>query len=136
APGNRFSLVLNIEPGPGIHIYAPGAKGYRPIALTIAGQPHIRVLSAQFPASQVYFFKPLNERVPVFLKPFTLVQEMVLEATQQAQAALRGKESLTVTGTLDYQACDAKQCFSPASIPLSWTLSLKPLVRERPNLKK
>jgi hypothetical protein len=136
APGNRFSLVLDIEPGPGIHIYAPGAKGYRPIALTIAEQPHIRVLPVQFPASQVYFFKPLNERVPVFQKPFTLAQEMVLEATQQAQAALRGRESLTVTGTLDYQACDAKHCFNPASIPLSWTVSLKPLVRERPNLKK
>src|SRR5262249_40563078 len=136
APGNRFSLVLNINPGPGIHVYAPGAKGYRPIALSIAEQPHVRVLPVQFPASQVYLFKPLNERVPVFQKPFTLVQEIVLEGTQQAQATLRGKENLTLTGTLDYQACDDKQCFNPASVPLSWTLTLKSLIRERPNLKK
>jgi peroxiredoxin len=136
APGNRFSLVLDIKPGPGVHVYAPGAKGYRPIALTIAPQTNVRVLPVQYPASQIYFFKPLNERVPVFQKPFTLVQKVIVEGTRQAQAALRGKENLTLTGTLDYQACDDKQCFNPASVPLSWTLALRPQVRERSNLKK
>jgi peroxiredoxin len=136
APGNRFSLVLDIKPGAGIHVYAPGAIGYRAVVLNLAPQPGVRVLPVQFPASQTYFFKPLNEHVPVYQKPFTLVQEVILEGTQQAQAALRGKESLTLTGTLDYQACDDKQCFNPASVPLSWTLTLKSLIRERPNLRK
>jgi hypothetical protein len=63
-----------------------------------------------------------------------LVQQVILEGTPQAQAALRGKA--TLTGTLDYQACDDKQCFTPASIPVSWTLALRPLVRERPNPQK
>ncbi len=136
APGNRFSLVMDIKPSPGIHVYAPGAKGYRPIALIIAPQANVRVLPVQYPPSQIYFFKPLKERVPVFQKPFTLVQEVILEGTPQAQAALRGKENVTLTGTLDYQACDDKQCYNPASVPLSWTLALRPLVRERPNVKK
>jgi peroxiredoxin len=136
AAGNRFSIVLDIKPGAGIHVYAPGAKGYRAIALNIAHQPGIRVLPIQFPPSEIYFFKPLNERVPVYQKPFTLAQELVLEGSQQAQAELKGKENLTVTGTLDYQACDDKQCFSPASVPLSWTVALRSLIRERPNLKK
>ena len=136
AAGNRFSLLLDIKPGAGIHVYAPGAKGYRAIALNIASQPGIRVLPISFPPSEIYFFKPLNERVPVYQKPFTLVQELILEGSQQAQAALKGKENLTVTGTLDYQACDDKQCFNPASVPLSWTVVLKSLIRERPNLKK
>jgi peroxiredoxin len=135
APGNRFSLVLDIKPGPGIHVYAPGAKGYRAIALTIPPQPNVRMLPARYPDSQIYFFKPLNERVPVFQKPFTLVQEVILEGTPQAQAALRGKENVTLNGTLDYQACDEKRCFNPVSVPLSWTLTLKPLVRERPTKK-
>jgi peroxiredoxin len=136
APGNRFSLVMDVKPGPGIHVYAPGAKGYRAIALTIAPQANIRVLPVQYPPAQIYLFKPLNERVQVFQKPFTLVQEVILEGTPQAQAALRGKENLTLTGSLDYQACDDKQCFNPISVPLSWTLTLRPLVRERPNPKK
>jgi peroxiredoxin len=131
APGNRFSIALDIQPHSGIHVYAPGAKSYRVIGLTIAPQPFVRTLPLKYPASQVYFFKPLNERVPVFQKPFTLVQEVILEGAPQAQAAFRGKDSVTITGTLEYQACDDKICYNPASIPLSWTLSLRPLVFER-----
>jgi peroxiredoxin len=131
APGNRFSLALDLTPHSGIHVYAPGALNYRVIALKIEPQPFVRVLPAKYPASEIYFFKPLNERVPVYEKPFTIVQEVVLEGTPQAQAAFRGKTSVTLTGDLEYQACDDKICFNPASVPLSWTLSLRPLVIER-----
>jgi peroxiredoxin len=132
APGNRFSLALVVEPHARIHVYAPGATGYRVVGLTIAPQPFVRMLPMQFPKSETYFFKPLNERVPVYQKPFTLVQEVILEGTPAAQAALRGKDAFTLTGTLDYQACDDKVCFNPATAPLRWTLALKPLVTERP----
>jgi peroxiredoxin len=134
APGNRFSLMLDVKPGPGVHVYSPGASGYRAISLSIAPLPYVRVLSMKHPASEIYFFKPLNERVPVYQKPFTLVQELILEGTQDAQAALKGRENVTLTGTLEYQACDDKQCFNPASIPLSWTLALRSLITERPTL--
>jgi len=132
ALGNRFALVLDVTPRPRMHVYAPGATGYRVIGLTIAPQPFVRVLPARYPASEIYFFKPLNERVPVYQKPFTLIQEVIPEATEEAQAAFRGKDSLTLSGTLEYQACDDKLCFNPATIPLSWQLALRPYVTERP----
>lgn len=132
APGNRFSLVVEVRPGPRIHVYAPGASSYRAISLNIAPQAVLRALPLSYPPSEIYFFKPLNERVPVYQKPFRLVQEMILEGTPDAQAALRGKENVTVSGTLEYQACDDKTCYNPVSVPLSWTLSLRPLITERP----
>lgn len=124
------SLVLEIQPHSKIHVYAPGAKAYRVLALNIDPDPQVRVLSLQYPASEAYFFKPLNEHVPVFQKPFRLVQELVLEGTPQAQAALRGKENVTVRGALQYQACNDKECFNPVSVPLSWTMALRPLIRQ------
>ena len=132
APGNRFAIAFDVTPRPRMHVYAPGASSYRIITVKISPQPFLRVLPLKYPASQIYFFKPLNERVPVYEKPFTLVQEMILEGQPEAQAAFRGKESVTITGTLDYQACDDRVCFNPASVPLSWTLSLRPIVFERP----
>ena len=132
APGNRFALAFEIQPHSGIHVYAPGAKDYRVIALKIEPQPFVRLLPMKYPASQIYFFKPLNERVPVYQKPFTLVQEVILEGTPQAQAAFRGKDSVMLNGTLEYQACDDKICFNPTSVPLSWALTLRPIVVERP----
>jgi peroxiredoxin len=133
APGNVFSLVLDITPGTGVHVYAPGAKSYRVIKVDIAPQPYLRVLPLKYPASQIYDYKPLKERVPVYEKPFTLVQDLVLEGTLPAQALLRGKTSITVDGTLEYQACTDKICFNPDTVPLSWTLTLRPLVFERPS---
>ena len=131
APGDRFSVVLDVEPHSKIHVYAPGAKGYRVIALTIEPSPQVRALPLQYPTPEIYFYKPLGERVPVFQKPFRLAQELVLEGTPQAQQALRGKENVTVKGTLEYQACNDKECFNPVSIPLSWTMTLRPLVTQR-----
>jgi peroxiredoxin len=132
APGNRITLAFDIVPHRGIHVYAPGASGYRVIALTLESPSPIRALPMIYPPSQIYEFKPLNERVPVYEKPFTLRQEVILEGTPQARAVLRGKDSLTVNGTLAYQACDDKICFTPESVPVSWTFTLRPVVFERP----
>jgi len=136
APGGRFSVELDIQPRSGVHVYAPGAKGYRVISLSIEPHPQVRVLPLRYPDSEIYFFKPLNERVPVYQKPFSLVQELVLEGTAQAQAALKGKENVTVKGTLDYQACNDTTCFNPVSVPLSWTVTLRPLLVPPQNTKK
>jgi peroxiredoxin len=136
APGNRFSVVLEITPKRGMHVYAPGASGYRVVTLKIAEQPFVRTLAPAYPQSEVYHFKPLNERVPVYQKPFRLVQEIIVEGDLKAQAAFRGKESLTINASLDYQACDDKICYNPVSVPLSWMLNLRPLVLQRPTVNR
>jgi hypothetical protein len=129
--GNRFTLAFDIQPRKDIHVYAPGASSYRVVSVKLTPQPFLRPLPVDYPPSEIYFFKPLNERVPVYRKPFTLRQEVVLENTRDAQAALRGKDSITLTGVLDYQACDDAVCFTPVSVPLSWTLAVRPLDFER-----
>lgn len=132
APGNRFALVVDVVPHAGMHVYAPGAKGYKPIAVTLADQPWVEHEPTKYPASEIYFFRPLNERVPVFQKPFRMTVDMLLQGSTAAQAALQGKDALTIAGTVDFQACDDKVCYNPASAPVTWTLALKALVRERP----
>jgi DsbC/DsbD-like thiol-disulfide interchange protein len=130
--GNRITIALDVTPKPGMHVYAPGATGYRVITLTIAEQPAIRVLPIQYPPSEMYTFVPLNERVAVYQKPFRLLREVVVEGTPQAQAALRGQTALSIAGTLEYQACDDKICFNPVALPVSWTFSVRPLITARP----
>ena len=74
-----------------------------------------------------YFFKPLNEHVPVYQRPFRLTEEIMVDFSRAGQAALKDATSLKVEGSLDYQACDDKDCFNPQSVPLSWTVQLRPL---------
>jgi hypothetical protein len=123
--GTRFSLAVEVIPKRSMHVYAPGATGYRVITLNIKPQPHVRTMPVQYPASEVYYFKPLNERVPVYQRPFTLVMDVVPDATAVARKALAGKSELVLDGTLDYQACDDKICYNPVSIPLSWRVALR-----------
>ena len=75
--------------------------------------PQIHLFPVQYPASEIYYFKPLHQRVPVFQKPFRLVQELLLDGTPARQEALRGKQELILTGTLQYQACDDKDLLQP-----------------------
>src|SRR5262249_8043149 len=131
APGTHFSIVLDVQPAKGIHVYAPGVSGYKPIALVIQPQPWGLIRSAQYPPPEDYFFKPLNEHVPVFQRAFRIVQDVALDASPEAQAALTGVRSLTLDGTLSYQACDEKICFSPQTVPLTWTLNVRQLDRDR-----
>src|SRR5262249_41285344 len=85
----RFSLVVDVAPHSHLHVYAPGAEasGYRVISLTLQSNPRIHVLSMKYPASEIYYFKPLKERVPVFQKPFRLTQELLLDGTPASQEA-------------------------------------------------
>ena len=133
--GTRFSLAVDVEPGPDMHVYAPGAEsmGYRVIGLRLAPTEYVRFEPVEFPDSEIYHFKPLDEYVPVYQQPFTILQETVVDGSRQAQAALRGLDALTISGSLDYQACDDAFCYNPVSIPVSFTLDLEPLDRQRAN---
>jgi hypothetical protein len=131
APGTHFSVVLDIVPAKRVHVYGPGASAYRPIALRVHPQPNLVVKAAQFPKAEDYFFKPLSEHVPVFSKPFRLVQDLALDSSREAEAALKDVRTMTINASLEYQACDDKVCFTPQTVPLSWTIDVKPLDRER-----
>jgi hypothetical protein len=128
AVGNRFTLVLDFEPGEDIHIYAPGANDYRVVALEVEPQPFLDILPMTYPESEPYYFEPFDETVPVYQEPFTLLQEVVLKGDLESQGLLRGQDSVTINGTLQYQACDETVCYSPGSVPLSWTMELRSLV--------
>ncbi len=133
--GTRFSIAVEVEPNPDIHVYAPGAEqmGYRVIGLTMAPVPHVRFEPVEFPASEIYYFEPLDERVPVYQQPFMLLQEAVVSGAAEVEEALAELDALTLTGTLDYQACNDELCFDPVSVPLSFTLDLDSLDRQRAN---
>jgi DsbC/DsbD-like thiol-disulfide interchange protein len=127
APGERLAVIVDVRPLKGMHLYAPGKHDYKVVQLTLDAQPLLRAHDTRYPASEIYHFKPLNERVEVYAKPFQLRREFTLLATPDAQKQLGAMTSITITGALEYQACDDKVCFNPARVPISFTLSLKGL---------
>ncbi len=65
--------------------------------------------------------------MPVYQRPFALLQEVLPLSSRDAQAAFREMDELTLTGSLDYQACDDRVCYNPVTVPLSWTVGMRPL---------
>jgi len=130
APGNRFSIVAQITPHNGVHVYAPGAANYKVVELKVLPSKYIRTFKTVYPKSEIYFFKPLNERVPTYQKPFTISQDVVLDGQASTRTALAKQTSMTIGGVLTYQACDDRLCYDQVTVPLSWTIGLKPIVTQ------
>ena len=124
APGGRVSLSIDITPRPGMHVYAPGKHDYQVVTFTLDRRPWLATAPLKYPASELYHFVPLDERVETYLKPFTLVQDVTVPATAEARKELAGQASVTVRGTLEYQACDDKICYAPAKVPLEFRLDV------------
>ena len=133
--GSMFSLAVDVEPKENMHVYAPGAEdmGYRVIGLNMAPSDYVRFEEVDFPDSEIYHFKPLDEHVPVYLRPFTILQGAVVDASAEKEEELKEIQALTLSGTLDYQACDDAICYLPVSVPVTFTLEFQNLDYQRAN---
>ena len=123
-PGTRTSIVVDVSPKRGMHVFAPGTA-YRPLTIALDSDPLIRVHDAVYPKPAPYLFKPLNEEMLVYRTRFRVVRDITAGETAAQQAALRERSRLTIKGTLEYQACDATVCYLPLSIPFERTVSVK-----------
>ena len=123
-PGEEFSLVLDIVPSGQMHIYAPSVTKYKPLMLNFESQPGLVLGALEFPESEDYYFEPLDEHVDVYMKPFRIVQKLVVDMSDDASGSLDDVSSMEVNATLQYQACDETVCYSPRVVPLLWTVQL------------
>ena len=125
AVGDTFAVTLDLTPAPAIHVYAPTVVDYKPIAFAVRPQPGLIVKKVAYPPAEKYVYAPLKQTIDVYQKPFHLVQELALDGSAAGRAALKGMSTLTVQGTLSYQACDEKICYPPRTVPMTWTVAIK-----------
>jgi DsbC/DsbD-like thiol-disulfide interchange protein len=118
-PGTKLSLYVDVVPGSGIHVYAPGADDFEPIGLKIDAADHVTMGKLEYPPSERMPSGIPGETVPVYQKPFRLVQPVTVAK------AVRPGSVVTVAATVRYQACDDRVCFVPATLPVSWTIHVR-----------
>jgi hypothetical protein len=122
-PGAPMSIVIDIVPKKGMHVYAPGTQ-YRAVSMRLHTDAPLRVHGAVYPKPTRYLFKPLKEEVLVYDAPFRLKVNVVAGESDALRTQRRGRPDLTIKGTLDYQACDDRLCYLPTSVPFEWTLKV------------
>ena len=131
-PGGRITLTAEVRLPPGIHLYAPGTKGYKAVELSIEPQPGLELTPSLYPRSKILYMPAIKERVPVFEGTFRIRQDLKVSSAAAFSNSLgtTGK-TFAIAGKLAYQACDSKQCFFPMSLPVHWQVQIVPLDRQR-----
>jgi Thiol:disulfide interchange protein DsbD, N-terminal len=123
-PGSRITLALDIRPGPKIHVYAPEQQDYIPVSLKLELSTDFKESPPKYPPAEPLFLAPINETAKVYNKPFKIEQEITLARSAALIGRAAAKDTLVVTGTLAYQACDDRVCYRPDSLPVTWKIGL------------
>jgi hypothetical protein len=131
-PGTRLTLVAEVRLPPDVHVYAPGTQGYKPIKLVIEPVAQLEFEPTVYPPSETLYLPAIKESVPVFEGTFRITQDVQVNTGSEFWGSL-GKDGkiFTITGKLEYQACDKTICYLPASVPVKWQLQVLPLDRTR-----
>ena len=116
AVGGKVTLALDITPKPKMHVYAPGQTGYIAVALTLDAAPAFTAGKVKYPAGEKFVMPALNETMLVYAKPFRIAQDVTLKSA--------AGPTITIKGTLRYQACDDQICFLPKTVPVEWTVGV------------
>jgi peroxiredoxin len=131
-PGNLVTLTAEVRLPPDVHVYAPGTKGYKTVKLVIDPLPDFEIRQANYPSAKILYLPAIKERVPVFEGAFRIRQELKVNSMAEFSGALGADgKKVTVKGSLEYQACDSKICFLPATVPVEWQFQILPLDRQR-----
>jgi len=131
-PGSRVTLTAEVQLPPDVHVYAPGTQGYKTINLVLDPAPNLNFQSAIYPHSKVLYLPAIKERVPVFEGTFQIRRDVQVGSANEFSSALGADgKTVTISGKLEYQACDSKICYLPESVPVQWQLKVLPLDRQR-----
>ena len=134
APGSRATLAAEIELPPGVHVYSPGVKGYKPIQLELRPNSGIEISAATYPNSKVLYLEAIQEHVPVFEGKFRITRDVTVtpsETRDVVRSLVGAQKTISIAGELKYQACDKAICYPPTSVPLKWQLQVVALDLKR-----
>jgi hypothetical protein len=131
-PGTRVTLATEVRLPDDVHVYAPGVQGYKPIKLVIDPIPEVELKPPAYPQSKTLYLPVIKEQVPVFEGTFRITQDVKVSSSSAfwGSVPMEGK-TLSITGRLEFQACDKTMCYLPTSVPVRWEFGVFPLDRVR-----
>lgn len=132
SPGNRFTLFVDIEPLPGVHVYGPEVGGgYQGLALTIDPPAHILSHEPTYPAPMRLRLPWTDEVLTGYARSFRIAVDISLGTRLELAPLIEAGQGLRIAGTLRLQACDNRECWPPEAIALEWRIGLRPPDLER-----
>lgn len=135
SPGSRVTLSVEIELPEKMHLYAPGAQGYKPVELILDPGNEFEARPALYPRSEILRLEAIGESAPVYRGKVRISQDVVMSFRSAFTNTLPKDgtaRTVEISGHLRYQACDDRTCFRPAEMPLKWRIDVHRNDQERP----
>ncbi len=113
-PGGSADAQVQVRVKEGFHVQAnPASESYLiPLRLDLAADARIRVGEPLYPRGQPYRLQGASSDLSTYEGAFVI--RIPLHAAKDAAPG-----PLRLTGALRYQACDARICLKPASVPVA-----------------
>ena len=132
APGSRITVSADVKLPDGVHVYAPGAEGYRVTELRVQPTAEYTLASTSYPKAKSLYLAAIKETVPVYEGSFRITQDVTVSFAPAFMASLGASgKTVEIAGEFRYQACDAHICYLPETIPVKWQVQVTPLDRQR-----
>jgi hypothetical protein len=141
-PGARITLAAELRLPAGVHVYAPGARGYEAIELALTPSSELTFAPVRYPPAKELRLEAAQESIPVYEGALRLQVEVVLivgrEVQERIEKSPEHRARVTVKGVLRYQACDERTCFEPSEVEVEWEIGVRAFDLERtdPFLRK
>ena len=132
-PGSTARVALEVTLNPGFHVNsnAPLDEFLIPTVLTLESPAGISLQALAFPEAILLEQLGAEQPLAVFEEEFLIGAALTLDDTLPPG-------SYAVPGTLRYQACNDRMCFTPKTVPVQFDLTVaaitQPLSTVRPDL--
>ncbi len=117
--GGTVTLWVDVTPRSNIHVYAAGAAGFSAVRLVMTPRSGVRFGKPVYPPSELASTVGISRPVPMYRKAFRLAQAITVERSAKVG------ETITLGGAVNYQACDERLCYPPASMPVFWSVIVR-----------
>ncbi|MBI3998762.1 MAG: redoxin domain-containing protein [Armatimonadetes bacterium] len=132
-PGNRFTLFVDLQPRPGVHLYGPAiGGGYQGLEVSLEPAPYLTALPPRYPDADALTLPWTDERLTGYTRPVRVEMDVLLGTRIEMAPLYEAGQGLTLSGTVRYQACDDRTCWPPQATPLTWHFDLRWPDLERP----
>lgn len=119
AKGGTVTLWADVTPKPNIHVYATDKYGFTPVSLVFGAQPRVTLGTVKYPTPEGGISPGTDTLIPMYTKPFRLTQ------TATVSPSAKSGDLITISGAVNYEACNDRLCFPATSLPITWAVKVK-----------
>ena len=116
-----IDLIVDVRPNDGVHLYPPQDGPYVPVELQLESNTAFDASRQVSPPTE-QLLSIGNQTAKIYTGQFRVSRTISVLDASSSSAAMGPQGNFIIKGAFRFQACDARICYLPTTIPLQWNL--------------